>query len=94
MGGTLRFLSDVLLGSSSQRQHSKKRRQFNTVELKVKMDCDGCELKIRNTLANMRGMRVAMHTCLVNELMVGMVLIGRKCMQELSRWRSTGSSTR
>lgn len=55
MGGTLRFLSDVLLGGNSQRRHSKKRRQFNTVELKVKMDCDGCELKIRNTLANMKG---------------------------------------
>lgn len=55
MGGTLRFLSDVLLGGNSQRRHNKKRRQFNTVELKVKMDCDGCERKIRNTLATMKG---------------------------------------
>ena len=56
MGGTLRFLSDVLLGSSSQRRHSKKRRQFKTGELKVKMDCDGCELKVRNALSGMKGM--------------------------------------
>ena len=51
MGGTLRFLSDVLLGpGNSQRRHSTKRKQFNTVELKVRMDCDGCELKVRNAL--------------------------------------------
>ncbi|XP_047073296.1 heavy metal-associated isoprenylated plant protein 23-like [Lolium rigidum] len=56
MGGTLRFLSDVLLGpGNSLRRHNKKRRQFNTVELKVRMDCDGCELKVRNALATMKG---------------------------------------
>ncbi|KAG0497644.1 hypothetical protein HPP92_002076 [Vanilla planifolia] len=33
----------------------KKRRQFNTVELKVRMDCDGCELKVKNALSNMKG---------------------------------------
>ncbi|KAK1608056.1 hypothetical protein QYE76_031729 [Lolium multiflorum] len=56
MGGTLRFLSDVLLGPGNNlRRHNKKRKQFNTVELKVRMDCDGCELKVRNALANMRG---------------------------------------
>ncbi|KAE8781107.1 heavy metal-associated isoprenylated plant protein 26-like [Hordeum vulgare] len=57
MGGTLRFLSDVLLGGNSHGRHNKKRRQFNTVELKVKIDCDGCELKIRNILANMKGVQ-------------------------------------
>jgi hypothetical protein len=55
MGGTLRFLSNVLLGGSSQRPHGKKRKQFSTVELKVRMDCDGCELKVRNALATMKG---------------------------------------
>ena len=58
MGGTLRFLSDVLLGGN---RHSKKRKQFSTVELKVRMDCDGCELKVRNTLATMKGAYVTSH---------------------------------
>lgn len=44
----------ALAGASRERQ-SRKRKQFNTVELKMRMDCDGCELKVRNTLARMRG---------------------------------------
>lgn len=52
MGGVV----SALAGASRERQ-SRKRKQFNTVELKVRMDCDGCELKVRNTLASLRGMR-------------------------------------
>nr|CAB3482885.1 unnamed protein product [Digitaria exilis] len=50
MGGVV----SALVGASRERQ-SRKRKQFNTVELKVRMDCDGCELKVRNTLARLRG---------------------------------------
>jgi hypothetical protein len=50
MGG----VASELVGASRERQ-SRKRKQFHTVELKVRMDCDGCELKVRNTLARMRG---------------------------------------
>ncbi|XP_015695825.1 heavy metal-associated isoprenylated plant protein 23-like [Oryza brachyantha] len=56
MGGTLHYLSGLLLGGSGSKSH-KLKKQFNTVELKVKIDCDGCELKIRNTLANMKGVQ-------------------------------------
>jgi hypothetical protein len=51
MGGVV----SALVGASRKRQ-SRKRKQFNTVELKMRMDCDGCELKVRNTFAKMRGM--------------------------------------
>ncbi|KAG2578583.1 heavy metal-associated isoprenylated plant protein 23-like [Panicum virgatum] len=44
----------ALAGASRERQ-SRRRKQFHTVVLKVRMDCDGCELKVRNTLAKMRG---------------------------------------
>ncbi|WVZ93078.1 hypothetical protein U9M48_039091 [Paspalum notatum var. saurae] len=50
MGG----VASELVGASRERQ-SRKRKQFHTVELKVRMDCEGCELKVRNTLASMRG---------------------------------------
>ena len=49
----------ALAGASRERQ-SRRRKQFHTVELKVRMDCDGCELKVRNTLARMRGMRLVL----------------------------------
>ncbi|KAG8056549.1 hypothetical protein GUJ93_ZPchr0002g26045 [Zizania palustris] len=56
MGGTLDCLSD-LLGRGGGRRRYKKRKQFQTVELKVRMDCDGCELKVRNALSGMKGVQ-------------------------------------
>ncbi|XP_062192219.1 heavy metal-associated isoprenylated plant protein 23-like [Phragmites australis] len=50
MGGAV----SELAGAGRERR-SRKRKQFHTVELKVRMDCDGCELKVRNTLATMKG---------------------------------------
>lgn len=33
----------------------KKRKQLQTVDLKVKMDCDGCELKVKKALSSLSG---------------------------------------
>jgi len=52
VSGTLEFLSD-LVGSGG---HKHKKKQLQTVELKVRMDCDGCELKVKNALSSMSGM--------------------------------------
>ncbi|KAH8502839.1 hypothetical protein H0E87_014222 [Populus deltoides] len=51
VSGTLEFLSD-LVGSGG---HKHKKKQLQTVELKVRMDCDGCELKVKNALSSMSG---------------------------------------
>jgi hypothetical protein len=56
-GGTLEYLSDLLGGGGGRRRY-KKRKQFQTVELKVRMDCDGCEMKVRNALSSMKGMHI------------------------------------
>lgn len=53
VGGTLEYISELM--SSGHKQ--KKRKQLQTVELKVRMDCDGCELKVRNALNSLSGMR-------------------------------------
>jgi len=53
VGGTLEYLSD-LMGSGYQHK-KKKKKQFQTVELKVRMDCDGCELKVKNALSSLSG---------------------------------------
>ncbi|KAJ7945368.1 Heavy metal-associated isoprenylated plant protein [Quillaja saponaria] len=54
VGGTLEYFSD-LMGSSS---HShKKKKQLQTVELKVRMDCDGCELKVKKALSSLSGVK-------------------------------------
>ncbi|XP_004492985.1 heavy metal-associated isoprenylated plant protein 21 isoform X1 [Cicer arietinum] len=34
-----------------------KRKPMQTVEIKVKMDCDGCERRVRNAVATMKGVK-------------------------------------
>ncbi|KAL0395891.1 UNVERIFIED_CONTAM: Heavy metal-associated isoprenylated plant protein 21 [Sesamum calycinum] len=34
-----------------------KRRSMQTVEIKVKMDCDGCERKVKNAVKKLRGVK-------------------------------------
>ena len=50
--GTLEYLS-TLLSSAKKR---KKKRQIQTVALKVRMDCEGCERKVKNVLSGVKGM--------------------------------------
>ncbi|CAI0429017.1 unnamed protein product [Linum tenue] len=54
ISGTLEYLSDLM--ASSGHKH-KKRKQMQTVELKVRMDCDGCELKVKNALSSLSGVK-------------------------------------
>lgn len=55
----MEYLSGLLgVGGSGSHDHEnkkKKRKQLQTVELKVRMDCEGCELKVRSTLSSMKG---------------------------------------
>ncbi|KAI0494718.1 hypothetical protein KFK09_024861 [Dendrobium nobile] len=37
--------------------HKKNRRQLQTVELRIRMDCDGCELKVKKALSYMKGVQ-------------------------------------
>ncbi|GAY62224.1 hypothetical protein WN944_023607 [Citrus x changshan-huyou] len=55
VGGTLEYLSD-LMGSSGHK-HKKKKKQLQTVDLKVRMDCDGCELKVKNAVSSLSGVK-------------------------------------
>ncbi|XP_021727300.1 heavy metal-associated isoprenylated plant protein 20-like [Chenopodium quinoa] len=35
----------------------KKRKPMQTVEIKVKMDCDGCERRVRNAVTKIKGVK-------------------------------------
>ncbi|KAG9451657.1 hypothetical protein H6P81_011622 [Aristolochia fimbriata] len=54
VAGTLEYFSELL---SSGHKHKKKKKQLNTVELKVRMDCDGCELKVKKALSSLSGVK-------------------------------------
>ncbi|KAI3784568.1 hypothetical protein L1987_43669 [Smallanthus sonchifolius] len=41
--------------SHASRKKLKKRNQLQTVEIKVKMDCEGCERRVRKSVEGMKG---------------------------------------
>ncbi|XP_062020232.1 heavy metal-associated isoprenylated plant protein 26-like [Rosa rugosa] len=51
--GALDHFSNLFDCSSAG--HHKKRKNFQTVEIKVKMDCEGCERKVRRSVEGMKG---------------------------------------
>lgn len=64
VSGTLEYFSELM---SNGHKHKKKRRQLQTVNLKVRMDCDGCELKVKNALSSLSGtLYMSTFTCLVH----------------------------
>ncbi|KAL6993118.1 Heavy metal-associated isoprenylated plant protein 23 [Sarracenia purpurea var. burkii] len=54
VGGTLEYIFELM--SFGHNKHNQ-RKQLQTVELKVRMDCDGCELKIKNALSSLTGVK-------------------------------------
>ncbi|XP_062177658.1 heavy metal-associated isoprenylated plant protein 26-like [Alnus glutinosa] len=54
--GALDHLSNIF-DCSSGRSKLKKRKQLQTVEIKVKMDCEGCERKVKGALEGMKGVK-------------------------------------
>ncbi|OWM68218.1 heavy metal-associated isoprenylated plant protein 27-like [Punica granatum] len=55
--GILDYVADVFQPSHgrSSRRKLKKHKQLQTVEIKVKMDCEGCERRVRKSVEGMRG---------------------------------------
>ncbi|KZV49754.1 metal ion binding protein, partial [Dorcoceras hygrometricum] len=56
VAGTLEYISDIM-SSSAQKHKKKKKKQLQTINLKVRMDCDGCELKVKNALSSLTGVQ-------------------------------------
>ncbi|KAL7127807.1 hypothetical protein ABFS83_14G275800 [Erythranthe nasuta] len=52
VAGTLEYLSDLFSNSSCKK---KKKKQLNTVSVKIRMDCDGCALKVNKALSRVKG---------------------------------------
>ncbi|KAL2531974.1 Heavy metal transport/detoxification superfamily protein [Abeliophyllum distichum] len=53
VSGTLEYLSHLM----NSRQKHKKRKQLQTVHLKVRMNCDGYELKVKKALSSLSGVK-------------------------------------
>lgn len=53
--GALDHISELFDCSYRSTKYRKKRKQFQTVEVKVKMDCEGCERKVKKSVEGMKG---------------------------------------
>ena len=51
VAGTLEYFSDLL----SNVKRRKKKKQMQTVALKIRMDCEGCERKVKSVLSGVKG---------------------------------------
>ncbi|OMO55581.1 hypothetical protein CCACVL1_27177 [Corchorus capsularis] len=51
--GALDYISNFCTVTSTR----TKRKPMQTVEIKVKMDCDGCERRVKNAVTNMKGVK-------------------------------------
>jgi len=52
--GALDYFSDLFERLLTKR---KRRKQLQTVEMKIKIDCDGCERKVKRALSSMSGVK-------------------------------------
>ncbi|XP_059655416.1 heavy metal-associated isoprenylated plant protein 21-like [Cornus florida] len=52
--GALDYLMDLCTVSSTRKS---KRKPMQTVDIKVKMDCDGCERRVKHAVSSMKGAR-------------------------------------
>ncbi|XP_022935140.1 heavy metal-associated isoprenylated plant protein 21-like [Cucurbita moschata] len=53
--GALDYLSNFCTVSSTTT--TSKHKPMQTIEIKVKMDCDGCERRVRNAVTSMKGVK-------------------------------------
>ncbi|XP_071692272.1 heavy metal-associated isoprenylated plant protein 21-like [Rutidosis leptorrhynchoides] len=53
--GALDYLSNFCTVTSTSIKH--RRKPMQTVEIKVKMDCDGCERRVKNSVKHMKGVK-------------------------------------
>ncbi|KAK9074711.1 hypothetical protein SSX86_003029 [Deinandra increscens subsp. villosa] len=51
--GALDYLSNFCTSTSTR----SKRKPMQTVEIKVKMDCDGCERRVKNSVKHIKGVK-------------------------------------
>ncbi|XP_042509479.1 heavy metal-associated isoprenylated plant protein 21-like [Macadamia integrifolia] len=55
--GALDYLSNLCTVTSIRIRSRSKRKPMQTVDIKVKMDCDGCERRVKHAVSSMKGVK-------------------------------------
>lgn len=87
VGETLEFISELM---GTGHTHKKKKKTLQTVELKVRMDCEGCELKVKKALSSLSGV----HSVEINRKQQKVTVTGYvDANKVLKKAKSTGKKT-
>lgn len=68
--GTLEYISDLLRSVKK-----KKKKQTQTVALKVRMDCEGCARKMKSVLSSVKGRYTHTHTHIHTDIFTYLLII-------------------
>ncbi|XP_059653974.1 heavy metal-associated isoprenylated plant protein 26-like [Cornus florida] len=69
--GVLDHISNVFdCSDGGSHAHHRKRKQLQTVDIKVRIDCEGCERKVRRAVEGMKGVQSVEITPKQNKLTV------------------------
>ncbi|XP_009773515.1 heavy metal-associated isoprenylated plant protein 22 [Nicotiana tabacum] len=82
--GVLDYFSNFCYDTSIRRN---KRKPLQTVEIKVKMDCDGCERRVKNAVKRMKGVKTVEVIRKQNRVIVSGYI---EAQRVLNRVKSTG----
>ncbi|XP_010533407.1 PREDICTED: heavy metal-associated isoprenylated plant protein 20 [Tarenaya hassleriana] len=83
--GALDSLSDYLSDYFSVSRKRRKRKVMQTVNIKVKMDCDGCERKVKNAVSSMKGVKSVEVNRKMSKVTVSGYVDGKKVLKRVQR---------
>ncbi|XP_008809430.1 heavy metal-associated isoprenylated plant protein 27-like [Phoenix dactylifera] len=81
--GVLDFVSELCSLPKDQRKLRKK--QFQTVEMKVRIDCEGCERKVKNALEEITGVSSVLIEPKQNKVTVTGYVDAKKVIERVRR---------
>ncbi|MQM13601.1 hypothetical protein Taro_046527 [Colocasia esculenta] len=86
LGGTLDVISDMIFTVRSRRKF-RKHKQLRTVEIKVRMDCEGCERRVQDAVRGMKDVTDVLVEPKKNKLTVTGYVEPRKVLRRVS-WKT------
>ncbi|OAY77138.1 heavy metal-associated isoprenylated plant protein 27-like [Ananas comosus] len=85
MEGVIDYLSELCEGPISRIKKRRKPKQLQTVAMKVRIDCQGCQRKIKNALKAMKGVTSVEVNAKQNKVTVTGYVEARKVMERLAQ---------
>nr|CAD1835685.1 unnamed protein product [Ananas comosus var. bracteatus] len=85
MEGVIDYLSELCEGPISRIKKRRKPKQLQTVAMKVRIDCEGCQRKIKNALKAMKGVTSVEVNAKQNKVTVTGYVEARKVMERLAQ---------